>query len=187
MVRIIKKSTTSSSSGNAAAELVEETIYDLERCVVGLVMLLNDLDEDITDQITASGEAVVDLEMIPGIREFYVDILHERFRKFDEDFAESRRSFLMAVGDRKRVKLRLVPPAGDEADPEYDGDTWNLVLYAGNRRLGARPVSGFAAMSEFHAACWLFHRHGIRSRDLWRTMEGVFPGFHKAIDDTSKG
>ena len=147
MVRIIKKRTGSSSGSSAVPTAAENTTYDLERCVVGLVMLLNDFDDDIQDQIGTAGEAVVDLEMIPGIREFYVDILHERFRKFDEDFAESRRSFLMAVGDRKRVKLRLAPPAGDEADPEYDGDTWNLVLYAGNRRLGTRPVSGFAAMS----------------------------------------
>jgi len=88
----------------------------------------------------------------------------------------------MAVGDRKRVKFRLAPPAGDEADPEYDGDTWNLVLYAGNRRLGTRPVSGFAAMSGFHAACWLFHRHGILSRDLWRTVETVMPGFREMAD-----
>ena len=186
MVHIIKKNAGGGGS-SAFPTPAEDTIYDLERCVVGLVMLLNDLDEDITDQITASGEAVVDLELIPSIREFYLDILHERFRRFDEDFAESRRSFLMAVGDRKRVKLRLVPPAGDEADPEYDGDTWNLVLYAGNRRLGARPVSGFAAMSEFHAACWLFHRHGIRSRDLWRTVEGVLPGWREAVVDASNG
>jgi hypothetical protein len=182
MVRIIKKNAGSSSGSSAIPAPPEETLYDLERCVVGLVMMLNDIDEDIQDQIGATGEAVVDLELIPGLREFVLDILHERFRNYRDDFAQSRRTFLAAIGDRKRVKLRLAPPEPEDVDPEDENKGWQLVLYAGNRRMGTRPVSGFAAMSEFHAACWLFHRHGIRARDLWRTVEGVLPGFHKAID-----
>jgi hypothetical protein len=47
--------------------------------VVGLVLVLSDLDEDIREQLCEDGEAVVNLEMIPSVRDFLLDILHERF------------------------------------------------------------------------------------------------------------
>jgi len=188
MVRIIKNSTGSGSGvSSAVPKQAEETTYDLERCVVGLVMLLNDIDEDIRDQIGTTGEAVVDLELSPSLREFVLDILHERFRHYGDDFVESRRAFLAAIGDRKRVKIRLAPPEPEDVDPEDEDSGWQLVLYAGNRRIGKRPVRGSGTMSEFHAVCWLFHRSGIRTRDLWRTVEEVLPGWREDVVDASRG
>jgi len=160
----------------------EETWHDLERSVVGLVLVLSDLDEDIRKQLCEDGEAVVSLEMIPSVRDFLLDILHERFWNHNDDFAESRRTFLAKVGDRKRLKIRMTPVEEAESDTEDGKREWNLTLYAGNSRLAIRPMKSFAAMADFHAACWLFHRHGIRTREMWRTLETVLPGFQDWVD-----
>jgi hypothetical protein len=179
MVRIIRRN---AAPVVTAAVPPEETWHDLERSVVGLVMVLSNLDESITDQLCEDGEAVVSLETAPGLREFFLDILHERFWSPDEDFAESRRTFLAKVSERKRLKIRMTPLEEAESDTEDEKREWNLTLYAGNSRLAVRPMKSFAAMADFHAACWLFHRHGIRTREMWRTLETVLPGFHELAD-----
>jgi len=128
------------------------------------------------------GEAIVGLEAVPGFREFILDILHERFWDRDDDFAESRRIFLAKVGERKRLKIRMAPLEEAESDAEDEKREWSLTLYAGNSRLATRPMMSFAAMADFHAACWLFHRHGVRTREIWRTLETVMPGFQEWAD-----
>ena len=179
MIKIIRKNT---GTAVATAAAPEETWHDLERSVVGLVMVLSDLDEDIREQLCDDGEAVVSLEMIPSVRDFLLDILHERFWNHNDDFAESRRTFLAKVGDRKRLKIRMTPVEEAESDTEDGKREWNLSLYAGNSRLAIRPMKSFAAMADFHAACWLFHRHGIRTREMWPTLETVLPGFQEWAD-----
>jgi hypothetical protein len=179
MVRLIKRNT-----GGAAPMVTapEDTWHDLERPVVGLMLALSTIDDEIREQLCEDGEAIVGLEAVPGFREFILDILHERFRDRDDDFAESRRIFLAKVGERKRLKIRMAPLEEAGSDAEDGKREWSLTLYAGNSRLATRPMMSFAAMADFHAACWLFHRHGVRTREIWRTLETVMPGFQEWAD-----
>jgi len=179
MVRIIKKNTRTVVT---AAAPPEDTWHDLERPVVGLMLALSTIDDEIREQLCEDGEAIVGLEAVPGFREFILDILHERFWDRDDDFAESRRIFLAKVGERKRLKIRMAPLEEAESDAEEGKREWSLTLYAGNSRLATRPMKSFAAMADFHAACWLFHRHGVHTREIWRTLETVMPGFQEWAD-----
>lgn len=183
MIRIVRKNSGRPIATAAAAP--EETWHDLERSMIGLAMVLRDLDDNITEQICESGEAVVSLEQAPGAREFLLDILHERFRTYDDNFADSRVVFLSKIGDRKRLKIRMTPRDEAESGTEGGEGEWNLTLYAGNSRLATRPMTSFAAMADFHAACWLLHRHGVRSREMWRTLETVLPGFQEWLNSGS--
>lgn len=145
--------------------------HDLARPVVPYLLMAKELREEIGEQLTeADGdtrpEAWVDLDVPPGIREFFLDLIHHAaYSPEDGDFEASRAEFFGRFEGLDELLLMLgrwdEDPEYEPADDDEREHPYNLSIFAGDECVRTFPLLSFGDTWDFDVPVWFFHRAGV--------------------------
>jgi hypothetical protein len=194
VVRIIRKNAGTVPVSTAVDSKPEsktpqaESWIDLAQNAVVLLQLVVELETTIQRQVSEDSGTTVSLDVSPGIRDLYLELIHSSFGYRNTSAKDFRAMYKRLKRVRFAVGWGQEEPDLDEDEKEAGKLAARIYVYAGDRVVGSRRVDGSPGDWQFdtdgwqfRTSWWLFHRTGVRSADLRRTLLEIDPDFASAF------